>query len=581
MSAVLKVFRLEGSYIFRLLYRGNLSVFFAAIVIGALGSALEALSILSLGPLLKAIHDGATSIAALGRSIPLSVAFPMLAAVIPIKIGLMLLSKYLPTKVATGTNTIARKRILNNLVWADARWQGRLNIADTIKRVDDGVYWTTAAFQHNTQIISSALSLGVLFCIMMWISPIMSLASLVFFSLMHIFTRKLNRKLANNFSEISKDTSAFYENVSDIALAFPVVRTFDAVAYFKNLAGYRIESLQKNEARVCYNIGMLGYTTEFFSFIFLLFNFFFLWSGWFAISFSAFMVFFYTAYRSIQSLKEITNETGNLIKCRQHAALVDTMLNSFPEITSKDRGLRPHFRRTIEVHNLTYAYSKGGKVLRGVDMTIRTGEKIAIIGESGCGKSTLLSILMGMTDPTSGSIKVDGKEILPRSNLSDLGLFIPQEPHVFRLSIAENVAMAPDFDPMRVEDVLRQANLGTLLDELPQGIHTRIGEGGKGLSVGQKQRLAIARTLYRDFELLFMDEPNSALDAENSSQVMREIFTLFRKKTIVIVTHDDSLLPYFDRVLMLKDGKLLPPHLHAVRTVAGDPSVLSGSIPIR
>jgi ATP-binding cassette, subfamily B, bacterial MsbA len=554
----IRIFNLGESLIFRTLFHPNLAAFALAIALASLGAVLEATSIFAVGPLLKALHEKSPDLSAFEQSVPLKIAFPVLAMIIPIKIALVLLSRHVPNLVSRRVTAQVRKQIIENLIWSDSRWKGRLNVGETIKRVDDSVYWATEALLHSVIIVTGVITLAALFGAMVYISPAMSIASIGFFALMNLFARVLNRKIAKNFASITRESSGFYNLVCDIAQAFPLIRSFNAGPFFSKLASDRIEPLRVSELRAGFNLRASGYTTEFFAFFFLLFNFFILWGGWISIPFSAFLVFFYTAYRAIQTLKEITLETSGLVKCREHAALVDPLLNVDLAPTGRNADPWPPLRRKLEISNLKYSYSDGKQVLKGLNLTVRRGEKIAIMGDSGAGKSTLLSLLVGLTDPTSGSIKVDGVEVRPRSKLADISLLIPQESFVFKLTIAENIAMSPEFNRAKVEEALRRVNLWSFIEDLPKGIHTRLGEEGTGLSVGQKQRLAIARALYCDSELLIMDEPNSSLDSENSCQVMREVFDLFREKTIVIVTHFEDFLPYFDRILVLKDGTFVP-----------------------
>ena len=116
--------------------------------------------------------------------------------------------------------------------------------------------------------------------------------------------------------------------------------------------------------------------------------------------------------------------------------------------------------------------------------------------------------------------------------------------------------MSSSFEEARIKATLEQANLWSYVGSLPKGIHTAVGDGDLEMSVGQKQRLIIARALYEDADLLLMDEPTSALDPENSRQIMREIFSLFREKTIIAVTHSHEFLPLFDVTYVLKEGRV-------------------------
>ena len=216
------------------------------------------------------------------------------------------------------------------------------------------------------------------------------------------------------------------------------------------------------------------------------------------------------------------------------------------------------FKDKIELKNVSFSYDKKD-VLKNINLKIKKGEKLGIIGESGSGKSTLVDLIIGLYKPKEGKIFVDSEE-LNEKNLKSwrkkIG-YIPQSIYLFDGSIAENVAFGEKMDKKRVKEVLKLANLLDFLEKHHNGIETRVGENGVKLSGGQKQRVAIARALYNNPEILVLDEATSALDSETEKKIMDEIYKIGKNKTMIIIAHRLSTLYRCDRIIKLKNGKIV------------------------
>lgn len=194
-----------------------------------------------------------------------------------------------------------------------------------------------------------------------------------------------------------------------------------------------------------------------------------------------------------------------------------------------------------------------------LNLSIKAGETIALVGASGSGKTTLVSLLPRFVDISSGSIALDDIDIRQwkLASLREQFSFVTQHVVMFNSSMAFNVALGQSFDRARVTDCLKAANLGDLLTGLPLGIDTLLGHNAMQLSGGQRQRLAIARALYKDAPILVLDEATSALDAESEKAVQEAIRRLTAGRTSIIIAHRLSTVQHADRIVLMNAGRVI------------------------
>jgi thiol reductant ABC exporter CydD subunit len=192
--------------------------------------------------------------------------------------------------------------------------------------------------------------------------------------------------------------------------------------------------------------------------------------------------------------------------------------------------------------------------LHDVDLAAEPGETVALVGPSGCGKSTLLAVLLGLQEPAAGIVRCGGVA------LDDLDVaawrarigWVPQRPHLFARTMAENVRLGrPDATDDQVASALDAAGLTEVVRRLPVGVATRLGEGGAGLSAGERQRLALARAFVREASLLLLDEPTAGLDNETEAEVLAAVRRLTEGRTALLVAHRPALVALADRVVEL------------------------------
>ena len=215
----------------------------------------------------------------------------------------------------------------------------------------------------------------------------------------------------------------------------------------------------------------------------------------------------------------------------------------------------------IEIKDLNFNYSSTKtSVLKNINISINKNQSIGIMGPSGSGKSTLVDLLLGLLDPTNGYIQVDERDISDFKNSwrSSIG-YVPQDIYMLDDTISKNIAFGVDKEHInkeQLENTIELAQLNTLIDGLPDGYETVIGERGARISGGQRQRIGIARALYNDPDILIFDESTSSLDQETEDQLMRDIGKLHGTKTIIIISHRASTVSNCDYIYLLKDGKI-------------------------
>ena len=220
------------------------------------------------------------------------------------------------------------------------------------------------------------------------------------------------------------------------------------------------------------------------------------------------------------------------------------------------------FENQIELSNVVYYYPGSTEPsLDNISLNLKKGQSIAFIGTSGAGKTTLVDVILGLLYPENGDIRVDNASIYEdiRSWQNLIG-YIPQSIFLMDETIEKNIAFGvPDYliDGKRLHQAIKAAQLEELVQELPDGIHTSVGERGVRLSGGQRQRIGIARALYHEREILVLDEATSALDNKTEQLVSEAIKSLAGTKTLIIIAHRLSTVEHCDRVYMLEKGRIV------------------------
>ncbi len=213
-------------------------------------------------------------------------------------------------------------------------------------------------------------------------------------------------------------------------------------------------------------------------------------------------------------------------------------------------------------------YEAGAQpVLTGVSLTVARGEKIALVGPTGSGKTSILNLIPRLYEASSGSVTIDGHDVrsLQLASLREQISLVPQEPLLFSTSVKENILYGNrTASEEEVEAAARAARAHDFIRELPEGYDTEVGDRGAKLSIGQQQRLAIARAFLKDAPILLLDEPTSALDLQTESEFLAELETLMEGRTVIMVAHRLSTVRNVDRIYVLDRGQVIESGAHDV-----------------
>ncbi|EBD1719612.1 ABC transporter ATP-binding protein [Campylobacter coli] len=266
-------------------------------------------------------------------------------------------------------------------------------------------------------------------------------------------------------------------------------------------------------------------------------------------------IFVLALYRLMPSANRIITSYHDLLYYRSSLDIIYQILKQKEESLGEEK---INFDKELRLENLTFGYKDKKNLFTCLNLSIKKGEKIAFIGESGCGKSTLVDIIIGLLSPRKGRVLLDENELNMKNvkNYRQKIGYIPQNIYLFNDSIAKNISFGDEVDEEKLQRVIKQANLEHFVKNLPQGVQTKVGDGGSNLSGGQKQRIAIARALYLDPEILVLDEATSALDTESEARIMDEIYKISKDKTMIIIAHRLSTITRCDSIYRLENGKL-------------------------
>lgn len=269
------------------------------------------------------------------------------------------------------------------------------------------------------------------------------------------------------------------------------------------------------------------------------------------------------AMRIVAPVQLAVSSWRSLSEARDAFRNIEKLLQTIPNSSDTKGLVLPAPEGRLGVHHVAYSVESSigfQSILRGITFTVPSGTSLGIIGPSGSGKTTLAKLMLGILQPTSGHIRLDGADIYTW-DFDDLGKhigYVPQDVQLFSGTIAENICRFGDRDDSSIVSAAKLAGVHELILQLPEGYDTEISSKTGALSGGQRQRVAFARALYGNPKLLILDEPNSNLDSEGEKQLLKALRDLHERgdTTIVLITHNPKILQTMDKILVLRHGQI-------------------------
>ena len=265
-------------------------------------------------------------------------------------------------------------------------------------------------------------------------------------------------------------------------------------------------------------------------------------------------------------IKRMTSVMGDLQSGLAAAHSVFTFLDEAEEV-DEGKLIMPKQPGDIQFDNVVFAYPQTEKnAINHLNLTIKQGTVVALVGESGCGKTTTANLIPRFFDVSAGAVRIGGQDIRDYQlrSLREQMALVSQDVVLFNDTIGRNIAYGDkDVDEDAIIAAAKAANAWSFIERLPEGLHTMIGEHGLKLSGGQRQRLAIARALLKDAPILILDEATSALDTESERLVQAALETLMQNRTTIVIAHRLSTIEQADNIVVMHEGNIAEQGKHA------------------
>lgn len=452
--------------------------------------------------------------------------------------------------------------LLTSFLYRNYQWHLKQNSANLTQLVGWRAFLGRSFFSQYLNILCEICMLVVLLAALLAIQPLISLLFIVIQGSAGYIVYRVLKKELNKTShecqqydiEINRNSHMAIHGVKDVQItgtAMYFIQKFETVAtQYAHRVGWQ-RFWQETPLLALESIGFILIAG---SIVFMLFV-----LGYSPLETTGTTALLaVTAWRTLPAFNRIISAFAQI---QSSLPYVNSVLEALPDKKYRRTDLDSTqklqtFDNKIEFKNLCFSYEPQQPVLTNFNLTVTKGQSIGVMGPSGCGKSTLVDLITGLLEPQQGEIVIDG-QLLTKENIpywrERIG-YVPQSPYIFDGTLARNIAFGVPGKNIDEDQVKRACAMAAIdfLDQLPQGINTTIGERGIRLSGGQCQRIAIARALYRNPELIVFDEATSALDDANDRQIRKLINYLKGKQTLLIVSHRESTVRDCDHVVYME-----------------------------
>ena len=488
--------------------------------------------------------------------------------IIALSIGLiitMFLAEYIDglvmSKYIKNTVNYLRTDIFSKIIDKDIKDFSLDNSGKYISILYNDIKMIEDNFLNNIfQVIASILSFSISIAVLFYISPVVVIFIVFFGVLGFIIPNALSKKLVIAKNDYSTNLEEITSVTKDLFSGFEVIKGFNISKKINEVFKYNSNNVETSKRKYSIIEAIIrGFSISFSVTIYL---------G--VLILGGYLMYHnrITVGTAIIIIQLSTHIVGpvktsiSLINQIKSVSLISKKIEDILKSSSEDieENKLENFKNCIEINNLTFSYNEERKALDNINLVFEKNKKYAIVGESGCGKSTLIKLLMRYYNDYEGSIKIDDNDLksIYSSDLYKNMSMIQQNVFMFDDTIKENIKLFANYSDEKVIKACKRSGIYNLMERLPNGIDSLVGENGSKLSGGEKQRIAIARSLINDTQILILDESTSALDNETAYNLESSLLEL-DDLTLIVVTHKliKNILLNYDEIIVMRDGKIV------------------------
>lgn len=474
-------------------------------------------------------------------------------------------SNYLYSKVLPKFNSFTRTRIIDSIIDNYQTNFKDLMVGDTITKLIKAPWVLEDIFgEMESFLFNNILVVISSFFYLFFYNKTLGLIYMLSMFVIIVLCVSFSKTCTNNVHTAEQIFDKSHEEIEDMLSNLMSVYTSKKNSFEKGRIEYLSKGIYKSEQRTykCFNKYRIIYSFVFII-IFAILNLYSI-KIFFdkKIGLDTLSAIIIINYSLLGSFMTIYNQTRRFIDLKGRLAILTTYLDNLPKFSQdkieKEISLTENI--TINIRNLKFHYIPGKNILNNISLKIDQNEKIAIVGEIGSGKSTLGKLLIRLFEYDNGTIKINNTNIrnISIQNLRSIITYIPQHPKLFNRTLYSNITYGIDnINRNKVIDIIKNINIESVRNIFLEKLDKSVGKYGNALSGGQRQIVWLIRAMLQKGKVIILDEPTSSLDEENKKIVIEFIQKISKNKTLIMITHDLSLLKYVNRVIKLNKGNLV------------------------
>lgn len=484
-------------------------------------------------------------------------------------VGILLrcLTSRVSTKISLHVNNDIQASIFDKVLDADWLALSKYPSGDVLNRFNSDVNTVAGnAISWLPNVVIGVYTFAATFCVILYYNVVMALIALASAPFLILSSRYFLRRMRRHNEKMKEMGSTLMAYESETFSNLDTIKSFGLMdqygrglrslqARWKKLSlDYNLFTIQTDAA-----LSLLGSLVQFAAFGYCLYL---LWTH--QIAYGTMTLFLTQSTKLSSTFSNLVSLVPSFLNSAVSARRIRELVQLEKEPHDPDSGLLDPLAEQgfqVKLDSLTFAYQPGEPVIRKADFLAKPGEIVALVGPSGEGKTTLIRLILGLVRPGEGRAYLrgaDGTEVAMNAETRRQFSYVPQGNTVLAGTIADNLRLVKeDATDQELEEALKLACAWEFVSQLPQGMHSPVGERGRGLSEGQAQRIAIARAIVKDAPVLLLDEATSALDVATERQVLRNIIRSRPNKTCIVTTHRPSVLGLCQRVYRVSQGRVL------------------------